>query len=590
MRVLHSIKWKLTIAFLLIALISIALPSAYLLKWIEQHYEAFLRNSLAAECKLIGGQCERILQSNPDAIDDFAKTSGKELGRRITIIRSDGKVIGDSDADIHSMGNHLDRIEVADALYTGYGWSIRLSDTLDERMLYVAVRFGTQPNNQGVARISENLAILENTIHTINDIFLIAGLIAFVIAAALALFLSNSITTPVKEMSEAANEFAQGKLTHKLSVKNNRGDELDDLAVSLNQMAVELQQAINELSTERIKLQTILDKTNDGLLLLDSNMRIKMANPAAGRILGTSDLEGFTIIERVFNLDMAELIERVSRTQQPASLEVQLINPVEKFINVYAAMIDLPDTHGDIIVVMHDITDLKRIDSIRRDFVANVSHELRTPLASIRAMAETILLRSGKNISVAEEYATKIINEADRLTSISDDLLDLARIEVGKRPINIDCIPLKESINAALTHLLPKAKSKSIDISIDIPDDTTVSADAEALSQILTNLIDNAIKYTTIGGRVYIYAKQEADKVRISIADTGVGIPKADLPHIFERFYRVDKARSRESGGTGLGLSIVKHLVEAHGSSISVVSEIDKGSVFSFILSSGIAN
>lgn len=589
MGMLRSIRWKLTLPYLLVVLASISALGFYLSRWTDRYYESSLRNDLAAECRFVGGLGERLMQNDPASIDKLAKDAGAQLGRRVTIIRDDGKVLGDSSSNIALMESHINRPEVRDALSDGYGWSIRFSATLKSRMLYVAIKFGSAPGTMGIARISENLQLVEKARSSIHHVFFIAGLIIFLIAALMGIIISNAITIPILAMSETAGRFAKGELTRKLRTRGMPGDEIDDLANTLNGMASNLQRIMNELSSEKSKLQTILDKTDDGLLVIDRESRIRMANPAAARILGTGtrQINRMTIIECTLSLDLAELVERVFRTQQPASLEIQLLTPPQTYLNVYAAPLELSDGVQGAVVVMHDITDAKSMDSIRRDFVANVSHELRTPLASIKAMAETISLRGRKDPAMAEDYAGKIVTEADRLTALSDDLLDLAKIEAGRRTIGTEAFPLAEVVSSTMAQLQPRADFKAITLISEVADDVMVDADREAAYQIVANLVDNAVKYTPPGGTVHISAVTDDDRVAVSISDTGVGIPQADLPRIFERFYRVDKARSRESGGTGLGLSIVKHLVEAHGCKVTVNSVPGKGSVFTFTLPRG---
>lgn len=590
MTALHSIRWKLTLTYLLTIFAAILIPGLILSRWIDTNYEASLRNDLISEAKLIGRLSEITIKTDPKSLDKLAKESGMRLGKRITIINNNGTVLADSLSDTSKMENHSDRREIVDALSKGTGYDIRLSDTLKTNMLYAAVRFGSEAyNNIGVARISEDLAIIKDAKDTLHQVFLIAGLFSLLIALIISFILSKNIVNPIQEMSRIAEKYARGELTHKLGIRNIPGDEIDNLANALNTMSLELHHNMQELSSEKSKLQSILDKTDDGLLVVDNESKIRMANPAASRILGTGNrnINGMTIIECTLSIDLAEMVERVFRTKQPASLEVQLLNPPQVYLNVYTAAIELPEGITGAIVVMHDITESKVMDSIRRDFVANVSHELRTPLASIRAMAETISLRGRKNPAMTEEFASKIINEADRLVAISDDLLDLSKIEAGRRSTGAEIFPLTEIVESVQSQLSQKASSKSIEINVDVSNDIRVRADKDSVHQILTNLIDNAIKYTPVGGKILISALYDENVVKVSIADTGVGIPQSDLPRIFERFYRVDKARSRESGGTGLGLSIVKHLVEGHGGTITVNSILNRGSVFTFTLTPG---
>ena len=332
------------------------------------------------------------------------------------------------------------------------------------------------------------------------------------------------------------------------------------------------QQSIDDFNAKSERFQTILDKTDDGLMMVDAEGRIQTANLAAIKLLPGGDLVGKTIMEGSQSHDLSELLRKVLTTKARATLQITLESGVP--LNVYVT----PLSDGAL-VVMHDLTEIMKTDSVRRDFVANVSHELRTPLASIKAMAETIVLRGKKNPEAAEEFARKIMDEADRLTAISDDLLDLARIEAN-RPLRMEEFALLEVVQSVVSDLQPRADNKALEVSVGVPDALLITADRDAIYQILVNLVDNAIRYTRPGGSVTISAEGNEAGVSISVADTGIGIPEDERTRIFERFYRVDKGRSRESGGTGLGLSIVKHLVEAHGGKVTVESTPGQGSKF----------
>ena len=350
-------------------------------------------------------------------------------------------------------------------------------------------------------------------------------------------------------------------------------------------MEAQFSRVIDELNAEKDRIRMILDKTDDGLMVVDSDARVQMSNLAASGLLGIEpeDIRGKTIIESTLNHDFSELVGRVLKTGTPGSLEIRLAAPKEAYINVYAAPLERP---AGALIAMHDLTAAMRIDAVRRDFVANVSHEFRNPLASIKAMAETIAVRGQSDPDAAADFARKIVAEADRLAALSDDLLDLAKIEAGRRPVRMEDFPLSEIVARIVGDFGPKAEYKTITLVAEVPEGIRVSADRDSVHQILANLTDNAVRYTRPGGEVTISAANDGDRVSVKVSDTGIGIPDEELPLIFERFYRVDKARSRESGGTGLGLSIVKHLVEAHAGRIEVRSTLGEGSTFVFTLPS----
>lgn len=401
----------------------------------------------------------------------------------------------------------------------------------------------------------------------------------------------RNIARRLRSINSFLRHYAEGNLSPDELVPTFSGnpiDELGELAGLLNQASSVVRQFTRELRREKSKLETILDKADDGFLVVNHEGNVTLANPMALKLLGTelSQVIGKSVIEATFNYDLSELVKRVMRTNIPASLQVQLVAPEPAYANVYVT----PIQPSGAMVVMHDITEAKRVDAVRRDFVANVSHELRTPLASIKAMAETIVLRGKTQPQVAEEFGKRIISEVDRLTAVSDDLLDLAKIETGHRTLHAEDFYLMEVVQSVLHTLAPKLEQKALEFRFEISDGLKVYADRGAIHQIMTNLIDNAIKYNRPAGQIVVSASESGDWVTISVTDSGIGIPQEDLSRIFERFYRVDKARSRESGGTGLGLSIVKHLVELHGGKFSVKSELGKGSVFTFMIPAKLAD
>ncbi|MHB0913686.1 MAG: HAMP domain-containing sensor histidine kinase [Armatimonadota bacterium] len=571
---MRSIRWKLTISYLLTALVAVFGLGLYLSHWTANHYISLLREQLSGESRFIG----RLIEERPGDPEGLAKEFAGEIGRRVTIIGADGRVIGDSERDPRSMENHLNRPEVRRALADGEGWSIRYSDTLRTRMLYVAVRLG---DGKGVARLATGLQNVDKERGKIHRVFFIAAFVVFALAALVGARISSGITRPLASMRAVARRFGSGDFS--ASVQTDEGGEIGELAHALNRMASELRSTISELAEEKAKLEAVFTQSDDGLLVTDERGAIRMMNPAACRMLGVrfEDAEGKTVIEGTLNHELADLAERVLRTKTPASLEV---SPQEAHIYACVTPLATPDGLAGAALVMHDLTAARRIDSVRRDFVANVSHELRNPLASIRAMAETILLRGEKDPRTAAEFAQKIVGEADRLTALSEDLLDLAAIEAGRREIRRESFALAGTAEKVAAEFAALAETRAIALHNRITAEHRVHADPEAVHQILANLVDNALKYTRPGGSVEIGAEQDGKWVSLCVTDTGIGIPEDDLGRIFERFYRVDKARSRASGGTGLGLSIVKHLVEAHGGTISVESRLHHGSTFTVML------
>lgn len=571
--------------YMLTVLVAISLLGLSLSKWTERHYVASLTSDLTAESRFIGELVLPLNMGSP-AIDELAKRASRSLGCRVTIIQAGGTVIGESDHDFRTMESHKNRPEVRAALSSGTGSVIRKSSTIRTRMLYVASSLRDNKGRVVVVRVAENLAQVDRVLGNIARVFLITTLIAIAFAALIGYIFASRIIRRILSMNAAARRIAKGDLKTDFKVPDVPCDEIDELAIVLNSMSKELRFMMDELAEEKNMLETILARTDDGLVVVDKDARIRMVNPAAERLLGAmfSQIEGKTVIEGTLNHDLSELAARVLRTGLPASLEVEISSPKETHLNVYVASLERPGGDFGAVIVMHDLSETRRIDSIRRDFVANVSHEFRTPLASIRVMAETIILRGKKDPEKAAYFAEKIMGEADRLTALSDDLLDLAKIEAGMSIAHREKFSLAEITDRIVAQFVPVAAHKGVGVTTEVSPDVIVNGDSDAVYQILLNLVDNAVKYTPEGGHVLVSATTGNDRVTVKVADTGIGIPAQDLSRIFERFYRVDRARSRESGGTGLGLSIVKHLVEAHGGRVTIDSTPGSGTTFTVTL------
>lgn len=574
-----SIRWRLAGAFFIIIFVLVSSVGLYLLDWTEANYVRSISNDLRRESNAVAQSAVMI---TPEVLPNLVKRIGQSLDHRITVIGSDGTVLGDSEHDFRQMPNHSDRPEVRQALATGYGTTTRYSATIKTDMLYVATRHKLGGDSDGVVRVAEPLSGMKVAMSTIQRTFVLAGLAALLLAAVLSFRLALSITNPIEEIAGAARKLAGGDLTARAPSSARPHEEMGILALTFNHMAEELQSTIHELTEQKARMQIIFDKTDDGLVLIGTNDRVQMINPVACDMLAVDCLSiiGQTVIECTLSHDLAELVERVIRTGEPSALDITLPNTSESAVSAYVA----PIMDGGALIVLHDMTESKRLDAVRRDFVANVSHELRTPLASIKAMAETILLRHENNPAVAPQFAQSIVAEADRMTLLAEDLLDLAQIESGHSAQNHQSIDLGELVSSVFDSLCPVAEARSISLVSETADVGIIQADHDSVTQIMVNLIDNAIKYSNDDGKVVVSARREGEFAEIHVSDNGIGIPQADLPRVFERFYRVDKARSRESDGTGLGLSIVKHLAELMGGSVSVVSELGKGTTFTVVL------
>jgi len=407
---------------------------------------------------------------------------------------------------------------------------------------------------------------------------LIASIIALVGTIVLIALLSNRWVVPLTQMTEAAQKMARGDFSQQIRIRSE--DELEALGESLNRMAEDLQRKIKALSDDRTKTLAILSGMAEGVLVLDDKGKIVLTNASFERMFGLSGEPwvGQYHYERLRHHPLNALIEESIQAQKPLSREIQLDIPPRPYLQVQASVTERAPR--SVVLVFHDITEIKRLERMRKDFVANVSHELRTPLAAIKGYLETLVDGGMDNPAEAREFLMILQKHTDRMTHIVRDLLQLSRIESGLDPIRPAQIDLREAIDRNLLLLKPLAEKKGQTITTAIPPGFSLQADPEKFNQVVINLVDNAIKYTPERGIIALTASEKEDRVLIEVQDSGMGIPREDLNRVFERFYRVDRTRSRELGGTGLGLSIVKHIMEAHGGKISVESEIGKGSRF----------
>ncbi|RII29745.1 MAG: PAS domain-containing sensor histidine kinase [Geobacter sp.] len=520
---------------------------------------------------------------------NLAETAGKTVRERVTLIAPDGHVIGDSEvggAHIAEMQNHLDRPEVQEALKSGVGTAMRYSETLRTDMLYVAMTYGNT-NADGFVRLALPLSYLDNARSALHR--LLGGATAVTLLAALlfSYVLSNLTSRPLRDMAVAAARIGRGETRTKIHVSSR--DEVGELAVVLNDMAERIEGQMQRLSAEKQQLDTILAGMGEGVLVAAQDGTITLVNPAFRRQFGiTGTVEGKNLIEISRHPDLLAAFKELIATGNSELVCEITIQPGNATLLTHWAPLTVDGARHGVVAVFHDISDMKQVENMRRDFVANVSHELRTPVSVIKGYAETLLDGTmAADPGRAVRFVEIILSHSERLSTLINDILTLSTLEAKDTVLDIRPLDASGTIGKACMLLEENAKRKQIVLQSSIaPELPRVMADQGRLEQVLVNLLDNAIKYTPAHGTVTISAgMNEADgMVRISVADTGMGIPMKDMPRIFERFYRVDGARSREQGGTGLGLAIVKHIVQLHGGEVAVTSTPGQGSVFSFTL------
>jgi len=513
-----------------------------------------------------------------EAMNALADRLGVAASSRVTMIRDDGVVLGDSnltEAEVRAVENHASRPEVIAALATGAGSARRYSATLRTEMLYVAVRYELL-DGSGVARVALPLIEVESLVRRLRFFVALAGLVGLVVATFMSVLAANLLVRPFRSLVDKARALARGERSR---IDVAPAGEIGHLAGSLNRISSDLEQAVSALADERDRFHTVLDAMADAVITLDAANRVTLANPMAMEYLGL----------RVPPLarPLAELI-RVPELEQllsgdapvgPVSLEFEL--PVARRMLTRITPIR---TGGGHIIVMHDVTEIRRLETIRRDFVANVSHELRTPISVILANSETLTDGGVPDVEQASRFLAAIHSNAERLSRLIADLLDLSKIEAGRYPLALCRMEIEPELRSAIESMHRTARKKKQTIEFAGADARKAVADPAALEHVLLNLLDNAVKYTQEGGRIAVELHSTDEEVRIDVVDDGPGIEPHHRSRLFERFYRVDPGRSRELGGTGLGLAIVKHLVESMGGGVGVEPAAPHGSRFWFTL------
>lgn len=535
-------------------------------------FEAELRDRLYEEAEAELGRHAAALaltfsKSHPDT--ESVSAMARAIGARVTLIAKDGAVQQDSAADPGRMENHADRPEVRAAREAGAGRSRRRSATLERQMIYVAVPTG----DGGVLRAARSVTDLNEALWRFRIMLFVAAFMGLVVAGMMSLFASTLYAQAVEALVEGARGLSGAGRRRRIRV--GAEDELGSLAGSFNRLADELEETVAELATERDRFSTVLDSLDDAVIALDDQLRIVLANPAAQRMLGWE-----TQPVDVGLLDMVRIpaLHALATGGRSADLEAEfeLLGPPRKQVIARAAPIP---TTGGTVLALHDVTEMRRLETVRKDFVANVSHELRTPVAVIRANAETLLDGALESPTHAMQFTEGIHRNAERLTELISDLLDLSRIEAGRYQIDLAPTVLLDAVLGIRESALA-ASNSTLEVTLDIPSDMAVMADPKALSHVLQNLVDNALKYAIGGTRVEVSSALEGQWIRIEVKDDGPGIDPRHRDRIFERFYRVDKGRTREIGGTGLGLSITRHLCEQMGGTCGVEGRMPKGSIF----------
>ncbi len=583
-------KWKLFLSYFLIVLIPFLAAERYIAYHLKDRLLHQIEDRLLKEALLIKAIIEKEAETRRLSyeIDSLIKNMGRDINERITFIDNHGAVLGDTGIapeDLKNIEDHSTRPEFIAAFKMSHGVAIRYSATLKMDMMYLAVKVAPRGEFLGVVRVAVPLTHINSLMRKTEYSLITAFVLCTALILILSILASRKLSQPIEEITRAAQESSKGNFAVK--VYAGAKGELEALGRSINLMASEISNRVGEITQEKETLKTILRGMSDGVMVVDAQCKVILTNNVLEDWLRKSAaVIGKAPVEVIRSAELQDGFTRVLKRGETCKMELSVATPeADRILDVTIARLMPHDRTEGAVAVFHDITDLKRIEKVRKDFVANVSHELRTPLTSIKGYAETLCEGDLENVSKASSFAQIILKHANRLSALVDDLLALTRIESESSPVLKKEISLREVLDGSMLVVKPHADAKHIAIHTEsVPEKTMVWADRDQIGQTLINLLDNAVKYTPKGGSITVSATDVGDEIHVTVKDTGLGIPKEDLDRVFERFYRVDKNRSAEMAGTGLGLSIVKHIIQGHGGSVWVRSELEEGSSFTFSL------
>jgi two-component system phosphate regulon sensor histidine kinase PhoR len=585
----HPLVSRLIASLALVVLV-VAGVGRLAMRAVERYAVDQERGSLVQAARLMEVEVLAALGDAPavERVQPVIEALSQRAGCRVTVIGLTGTVWGDSEqtaAGVLLLENHGGRPEVLEALRGTVGTSLRYSATVRAPMLYVAWPLARAGATTAVLRLAvpaTTVAEIRRTIGRTTVTTLAAG---WALACLLGIWLARHLAAPLHRLTAAAAVYARGDFSVPAPRSSIR--EIQAISDSLTTMGRSLRQSFDALRAERHQARVIVESMAEGVVALDAQGRILLMNPAAGALLGvpTAEAAGRPLPEAVRQQELQALARRLLETRQRATQDLHFYQPSERRLRVHGAPCEGAGTSGpSVVLVLQDVTEAHHYDQLRRDFVANVSHELKSPLTSIRGLTETLLGGALEDSANNRRFVQLVDEDAARLAHLIEDLLSLSQIESQAVPLKIAPVALRPLIEAVAASLQAAARQRRLTVTVAVPAQALVAADPDRVRQVVTNLVDNAIKYNREGGTIGITAAPEGANWRVDIADSGIGIPPQDVPRIFERFYRVDKARSRALGGTGLGLAIVKHIVEAHGGQVAVTSRPQHGSTFSFTL------
>ncbi len=576
----RKLLWHIFPSFLLIMVVSLTVVTWYSTGFFRKYYLVNTETDLTTQGTLI---LREISGPPHDRVNGICKEIGRVTQTRVTVVLPSGRVIGDSFGTVPEMENHRDRPEIAAALKGDKGVSVRYSDTLGKKMMYVAQPMESQGRVAGVVRTAVSVSNIDSEIRSVQKNIVAALVVTVIAAAGVGLLVSRRITRPLEEMRAGARGFATGDLTRRLAVPDT--EELSLLATTMNQMAGRLDEKIQSAETRTMELEAVLSSMKEGVIAIDLNEGILMVNRAAARIFDAParELTNRNVHEIARNYDLQQFLNKALASHDAVEEDILFTGTREHVFNIHStALCNCRGGRMGTLVIFHDITRIRRLETMHKDFAANVSHELKTPLTSLKGFVETLQDLDEKEVlEKRRKFLTILEKNANRLIALVDDLMVLSRLErkEGLVPV-FDPEELTPVVNTALSACKYMAENRGIILQAAVSHAPSVLMDPLLMEQAVVNLVNNAIKYSEPGSEVSVEGGEKEGYAVIRVVDSGPGISSEHLPRIFERFYRVDRARSREMGGTGLGLAIVKHIVQYHAGEIRVESTPGKGSVF----------
>jgi two-component system phosphate regulon sensor histidine kinase PhoR len=583
-----SLLWHIFLPFLAVIVLSLVLITGYTSRSLRDFFYHQTRQDLTARASLLIAEITPLLLADDEArLQRMCRERGRASDTRITVVWPDGRVAGDSHDQPATMDNHAGRPEIAAAMDGEVAASERYSASLGHRRMYVAMPVGQDGDLLAVLRTSHSLESIDRALAAVQQRIAVGGLMLALGAGLISYVLARRISVPLREMKQGAERFAAGRLDTRLTLISD-SEEIGALAEAFNSMAAQLQDRIRTIENQRNEQKAVLSSMVESVLAIDREETVIGLNEASARLLGVDPAvaTGRTIQEVVRTPDLIGLAKTALAGGGPVEGEVVLRRDGERYLQVHATGLRGPEGQRlGALLVLNDVTHMRRLETLRRDFVANVSHELRTPITSIKGFVETLQNDPPADPDVAARFLGIVGRQADRLQAIIDDLLALSRIEQGGETVELDRDPvaLRGLLEEAVDVSTARVAGQLPTVRVECPDDLEIAVSGPLLEQALVNLLDNALKHGA-ASEIVVAAGEEGDRVVLTVRDDGRGIAPMHLSRVFERFYRVDKARSRNLGGTGLGLAIVKHIAQAHGGEVAVASALGEGTTFTITL------